>query len=129
MRQPFGVVAPALHERAPEDAVSTAARIGLVVAIPTMIISGFGAYARPSSTVSDLFRGGDRVAVAQEHHVLAPTETPGRLEDPDDGAGAVDLYGNEVTNAVAKYKADGAGALYELHSPQTEVPRLASPKS
>jgi hypothetical protein len=47
----------------------------------------------------------------------------------DDVYDAVDLYGNEVTAAVATYKLDGAGALYELHSPQTEVPQLAPPKS
>ena len=42
---------------------------------------------------------------------------------------AVDAYGNEVTDAVAEYSLDPAGDLYELHSPQTELPRLASPKS
>ena len=41
----------------------------------------------------------------------------------------VDLYGNEVTNAVAKYLLDASGTVYEEHSPQTEVPRLAAPKS
>lgn len=40
-----------------------------------------------------------------------------------------DVYGNEVTAAVATYKFDATGTLYELHSPQTELPRLASPKS
>jgi hypothetical protein len=47
----------------------------------------------------------------------------------DDSAGAIDLYGNQVSDAVAKYKLDPTGSLYELHSPQTELPRLASPKS
>ena len=42
---------------------------------------------------------------------------------------AVDAYGNEVTNAVAEYSLDPAGAPYEVHSPQTELPRLGSPKS
>jgi hypothetical protein len=42
---------------------------------------------------------------------------------------AIDVYGNEVTAAVATYKLDATGTLYELHSPQTELPRLASPKS
>lgn len=40
-----------------------------------------------------------------------------------------DLYGNEITQAVATYKLDSAGSLYEEHSPQTELPRLGSPKS
>jgi hypothetical protein len=42
---------------------------------------------------------------------------------------AVDAYGNEITNAVAEYTLDGAGTLYELHSPQVELPRLGSPES
>ena len=41
----------------------------------------------------------------------------------------VDAYGNEVTPAVAEYSLDPAGSPYELHSPQTELPRLGSPKS
>ena len=42
---------------------------------------------------------------------------------------SMDLYGNEVTEAVAKYLLDSTGSVYEEHSPQTEVPRLAAPKS
>ena len=40
----------------------------------------------------------------------------------------VDLTGNEVRRAVATYKVDPTGALYEEHSPDTEVPRLGPPK-
>ena len=43
--------------------------------------------------------------------------------------GAADFYGNPVTDAVASYRLDATGSLYESHSPQTEVPRLASPKT
>jgi hypothetical protein len=49
-----------------------------------------------------------------------------RDEDVDD---TVDLYGNEIKAAVATYKLDRTGALYELHSPETEVPQLPPPKS
>jgi len=42
---------------------------------------------------------------------------------------ATDAYGNRVTPAVATYQLDAAGTLYELHSPQTQLPRLGSPKS
>ena len=51
-------------------------------------------------------------------------DVPG-AELPD----AVDLYGNEVTDAVAKYQYDAAGSLYELHSPDTEVPKRKPPKT
>jgi hypothetical protein len=43
--------------------------------------------------------------------------------------GDLDAYGNEITHAVAEYSLDPAGALYEEHAPQVELPRLASPKS
>ena len=47
----------------------------------------------------------------------------------EDVADAVDFYGNEVNAAIATYRLDRTGALYELHSPQTEVPQLPPPKS
>jgi hypothetical protein len=51
----------------------------------------------------------------------------GELSDSADGF--TDLYGNEVTDAIATYTFDQSGSLYELHSPQTELPRLGIPKS
>jgi hypothetical protein len=50
------------------------------------------------------------------------------------GAGAavqprVDLYGNEVEDAVGDYRIDVRGDLYERHSPDTEVTQLAAPSS
>ena len=53
----------------------------------------------------------------------------GHDESADDAGGFTDLYGNEVTDAIATYTFDKAGSLYELHSPQTELPRLGIPKS
>ena len=50
-------------------------------------------------------------------------------ESADDAGGFTDLYGNEVTDAIATYTFDKSGSLYELHSPQTELPRLGIPKS
>ena len=47
----------------------------------------------------------------------------------DRGDGVVDLYGNDVTDAVAEYTLDAAGSLYEVHSPRTELFHLASPKT
>lgn len=42
-------------------------------------------------------------------------------------APALDIYGNEVNDAVATYKLDATGSLYEEHSPTTEIPRLGVP--
>jgi hypothetical protein len=50
-------------------------------------------------------------------------------EDLDQEEGPTDLLGNPVTDAVARYKFDATGSLYELHSPQTEVPKLRPPKT
>ena len=47
-------------------------------------------------------------------------------EGPDDGD--TDLYGNDVTDAVATYQLDAAGSLYETHSPRTELPHLKPPR-
>ena len=61
---------------------------------------------------------------------LAPNLRESEPSDrADDNETTTDLYGNEVTDAVAKYKLDAEGSLYELHSPHTELPHLASPKS
>jgi hypothetical protein len=54
-----------------------------------------------------------------------PPAVPNEEEDDAD----VDVQGNPVSDAVAKYKFDPTGSLYELHSPQTELPRLAPPKT
>jgi len=56
-----------------------------------------------------------------------PEPPAGARSEPDDAIR--DLYGNDVTSAVAKYTFDATGSLYEVHSPQTELPRLKSPKS
>ena len=39
----------------------------------------------------------------------------------------LDVYGNEIENAVTDYRIDSAGDVYERHSPETEVPRLGPP--
>ena len=63
-------------------------------------------------------------------HTTAVALDPEAQQDEIDAQiGALDLYGNAVTDAVATYKLDAEGSLYELHSPQTELPRLGSPKS
>jgi hypothetical protein len=50
-------------------------------------------------------------------------ETPRLLE----GESRTALQGDEVSDAIATYGIDGSGNLYEVHSPQTEVPKLGRP--
>ena len=64
------------------------------------------------------------------HAPRAAAVTTGDDRDADDPNDAfTDLYGNEVSDAIATYTFDQSGSLYELHSPQTELPRLGIPKS
>ena len=39
----------------------------------------------------------------------------------------VDVFGNEIEDAVTDYRIDSTGDVYERHSPETEVPRLGPP--
>jgi hypothetical protein len=39
----------------------------------------------------------------------------------------VDLYGNEIHQAIGDYRVDPRGELYELHAPNTAVLRLGPP--
>jgi hypothetical protein len=67
---------------------------------------------------------------------VPPAAAQGRLSpavDPDaavetDAPRRLDVYGNEIARPVARYRVDDRGTLYEVHSPQTEVPRLAPPR-
>jgi hypothetical protein len=47
----------------------------------------------------------------------------------DANASDEDLRGNEITHAVASYTLDAAGALYEEHSPDTELLNPAPPET
>jgi hypothetical protein len=56
-----------------------------------------------------------------------PTLTDGLNEELDEPR--IDLYGNEIQDAVGDYRVDPGGDLYEGHSPDTEVLHLAPPKT
>ena len=46
----------------------------------------------------------------------------------DEPVSEYDLRGNEILRPVERYSIDHRGTLYELHSPQTEIPRLSPPE-
>ena len=54
----------------------------------------------------------------------APSVESNRSPEPQ-----LDLLGNEIENAVADYRVDLGGDVYERHSPETAVPKLGSPSS
>jgi hypothetical protein len=101
------------------------ARTGLLLTIGLAMLI-FLVSARELSVASDAPPSSTDIVDATRSDVVEVAKANGLDDDVDD---AVDLYGNEVTAAVATYKIDSTGALYELHSPQTEVPQLAPPKS
>lgn len=51
------------------------------------------------------------------------------VEGGDSEAPRVDLIGNEVEDALADYRIDQGGSVYERHSPDTAVQRLGSPST
>jgi hypothetical protein len=69
---------------------------------------------------------------ARGHLAPAPPRSPAADLRPTspvlDPPRRIDLYGNEIANPVARYRVDDRGALYEVHSPETEVPRLRPPR-
>jgi hypothetical protein len=96
-----------------EDRVIRTARIAvlLTVTLFTVVLAGIRAPHRTGP-------------LPQPHHPRIDRREGVAQSEP-----AMDRYGNEITQAVASYKLDSAGSLYEEHSPQTELPRLGSPKS
>ena len=45
----------------------------------------------------------------------------------DDAPQRLDVRGNEIARPIARYRLDDRGSLYEVHSPETELPRLKPP--
>ena len=105
------------------------ARIGLVVAIPILALGVIVAPQLSGLSRAEPLPAAVPTASPEDSPAATPDPGPDPVDQGDESEGGLDLYGNDVTSAVAKYKFDGTGTLYELHSPQTEVPRLAPPKT
>ncbi len=102
------------------------ARVGLVTITPLLAV---GALVTPqlitTTQSAPVTMSDSQPAAAMDLLAVPRGDSSG---DPNEDE-ATDVYGNEEIAAVAKYKFDATGSLYELHSPQTELPRLGSPKS
>lgn len=90
--------------------------IVVATVMPFVMGSAFLTSSRPSQSVAATER-------------VLPEKSSQPPSTADDDEADADVLGNPVSDAVAKYKFDATGSLYELHSPQTELPRLADPKS
>jgi hypothetical protein len=111
-----------------EGFVRTAGRTALALVVPVVMVC---ALFSPVIFLHSRHAAVDRshVPTASSSFSDGTVRTDDDQSSTDDPDGTVDLFGNEVNDAVAKYKFDATGSLYELHSPQTEVPRLGSPKT
>jgi len=59
---------------------------------------------------------------------LVPESAQAGASDRDTGSSSgIDVFGNEIDEAVGDYRVDMRGDLYERHSPDTEVPKLPPP--
>jgi hypothetical protein len=129
-----------LHSRWTEESVKIPPRAVVLSAISTVtVIVTLMAFVTPRS-VSNASHDAVHIAAPVEPAAPAgssvsdahPWPAPDRgvstepFALPDEAP--ADFYGNEVTHAVATYKLDPTGAMYEEHSPQTELPKLAGPK-
>lgn len=104
--------------------MTVAARVSLVVTMGGLFAAQLSSAPGSSrSTALAAVAPGPAAASVHRPAVLFAAQ-PNTDTDP-----ALDLYGNAVNVAVAEYKIDAVGRLYELHSPQSELPRLGSPKS
>ena len=63
-----------------------------------------------------------------EDRLPLPVASPTMSEDFDFAHEEFDIRGNEIVRPVERYGVDPRGSLYELHSPHTEIPRLAPPE-
>ena len=66
---------------------------------------------------------------AQSSWVPGEVKSEPGVESGNSPERRVDLLGNEIEDAVADYRVDLGGDMYERHSPETAVPRLGSPSS
>jgi hypothetical protein len=112
--------------------VSAPIRVGLTVIAPVFAVSALSA---PSLPPSASCQPASTVATGFHYQALTPSGVSAAVGNKATGMeereakGSPDLYGNEVNDAVARYELDDTGSLYEVHSPQVELPRLASPTS
>ena len=51
-----------------------------------------------------------------------------QIDRDRDAGSSADFFGNDVSEAIARYRLDDNGDLYEVHSPEIELARLPSPK-
>lgn len=101
-----------------------------VAALALVVLMLLGASGHLTSTAEPSERGANQ-AIADGRLPVSTMGDSSRI--PDDQplgpnvAPRMGLGGDEVSPALATYSTDRDGNLFEVHSPQTEDPRLGSP--
>jgi hypothetical protein len=95
--------------------------LGIALLVPDLV-----AYKSPSRSAH--FPATSASAASSSASLMQPVnqdvdESTADTDDPQ----RLDVRGNEIARPVARYRVDDRGSLYEVHSPQTEVPRLKAP--
>jgi hypothetical protein len=109
-------------------------RFALVVMI-VIFMTGVSVAPQPAASeagdLASIHSNRSKIDIPATLSVPTSTERPRAVEHEaitDEDEPFTDLYGNDVASAIAKYNLDADGSLYEAHSPQTQLPRLGSPK-
>lgn len=91
-------------------------RVWFVMIVTATLLAGgtvWSAVVRPASSFQLL---------APSIGVAGPSDTVQAPAEP-----RVDVYGNEIEDAIGDYRIDPRGDVYESHSPDTEVTHLKRP--
>lgn len=106
--------------------VNRIAVVGLAALIALLALTGLF----PRQHFPSLHTGPAAAPAMPSEPIHPPNMSGGEADfESEDSNGIIDLYGNEVSPAIATYSFDALGSPYEVHSPQTELPRLGSPKT
>jgi hypothetical protein len=107
--------------------IAFVAGVAAGVALLLFVIASISVPAPVSASGSPTFQARQESGKIFTHpDDLQGMPAPGDEDEPDEGA-QMDLEGDQVTPALAKYRFDAQGNIYETHAPHTEVPHLGSP--
>jgi len=99
-----------------------------LVALLVLAASGGAEPHRVASAAVLAVPAGSRTPAPPPPRVVLPGEAhaaPRLLQ----GESRTTLQGDDIDDAIATYGIDDGGNLYEVHSPQTEVPALGNPST
>lgn len=103
--------------------VSLAILLGALACVPGAVAGWFGE-PRPGNGPHLVYM--DRPSTPLPDEYLA--EPPMLMRLTEEVPEQVDLRGNGIVRPVERYGIDHRGSLYELHSPETELPQLPPPE-